>query len=104
MSNSHELQVKRIKLLQEVYGWEIELVSDNGAEEIYQIAAEFELGESLYAALQTAAMKKNDELAFFQITKSGSEYALESIEDEDEWEQAAEAYDELLFMEAEELQ
>lgn len=96
MSDSGQA-VKRIALLQDVYGLQIELVSESGTEESYRIAAEFELGGERYAALQTTAMKKNDELAFFRITGAEGELGLESIDDEDEWERAAEGYDELLF-------
>ncbi|WP_270164550.1 DUF1292 domain-containing protein [Paenibacillus sp. SYP-B4298] len=99
MADHGQVQVKRIALLQEAYGRQLELVSDSGMEESYRIAAEFELGGERYAALQTAAMKKNDELAFFRITGAEGELELESIEDEDEWELAAEGYDELMFEE-----
>ncbi|MBJ6362999.1 DUF1292 domain-containing protein [Paenibacillus sp. GCM10012307] len=101
MHDSDATQVKRVRVLQEVYGREVGLVADSGNEELYRIAAEFQLGSNLYAALQTSAMKKEDELAFFRIIQlEDGEYTLESLDDEDEWEEAAEAYDELLFEEA----
>ncbi|WP_051236620.1 DUF1292 domain-containing protein [Paenibacillus pinihumi] len=101
MHDSNARQLKRVRLLQESYGREVGLVADSGAEEMYRIAAEFQLGATLYAALQTAAMKKKDELDFFRIIELGDgEYTLESLDDEDEWDAVAEAYDELMFEEA----
>lgn len=88
-----------LKRLKEAYGNSIELVGEDGeTKEIYRILAEYRLGGHAYAALQDDAMLREDEIAFFRVsvTEDG-DYALESIEDEEEWEAAAEAYDELLF-------
>jgi len=98
MNSNDAGRPQKVTCLHGQFGHEIGLVSDDGTEETYRIAAEYRLGESLYAALQTPAMKKLDELAFFRILETGADhYELESIEDEDEWEAAAEAYDDLLF-------
>ncbi|WP_274650071.1 DUF1292 domain-containing protein [Paenibacillus humicola] len=91
-------EVKRISVLQPLYGTEVELVGEDGQTEPYRIAAEFEIGGRAYAGLQTREMRKNDETAFFRISvTAGSEPELETIDDEDEWELAAEAYDDLVF-------
>ncbi|MCQ6560921.1 DUF1292 domain-containing protein [Paenibacillus mendelii] len=91
--------VQRISVLQNVFGREVELIGEDGGTEPFEIVAEFQLGEQAYAGLQSARMRKEDEVAFFRIvTSSGTEPGLESIDDEDEWEAAAEAYDDLLFM------
>jgi hypothetical protein len=43
-------------------------------------------------------MRKEDDVAFFRIVENeGAEPELESIDDEDEWETAAEAFDDLMF-------
>ncbi|MFD0714032.1 DUF1292 domain-containing protein [Paenibacillus sp. GCM10027626] len=92
--------VEKINLLQQTYGDEIELTDDAGTAELYRIAAEFRLGEQAYVGLQTAAMRKEDEVAFFRVilTEGDGEPQLESIDDDEEWEAAAEAYDDLLFI------
>ncbi|UVI28063.1 DUF1292 domain-containing protein [Paenibacillus spongiae] len=91
--------VQRITVLQDVFGQEVELIGEDGGTEPFQIVAEFQLGERAYAGLQSARMRKEDEVAFFRIvTSDQSEPELESIEDEDEWESVAEAYDDLLFI------
>ncbi|MFB9327193.1 DUF1292 domain-containing protein [Paenibacillus aurantiacus] len=90
--------IERISVLGPIYGREVELVGEDGGAEPFFIAAEFRLGERMYAGLQTAAMRKEDEVEFFRIVQEeGGEPELESIDDEDEWEEAAEAYDDLLF-------
>ncbi|RXZ84895.1 DUF1292 domain-containing protein [Paenibacillaceae bacterium] len=93
-------EVTRLDRLQKLYGAEITLIADDGSEETYRIAAEFRVGETVYAALQTPAMRKADEAAFYHVIDNANGLPeLESIDDEDEWEAAAEAYDELLFAE-----
>lgn len=89
---------KKITILMPVYGSEVELVGEGGGPEIFHILAEFRIGDKDYAGLQSASMRKADEVAFFRIvTHQNSEPELESIEDEDEWEIAAEGYDDLIF-------
>lgn len=90
-------EVKRISVLSPVYGSEVELIGEDNQPEPYRIVAEFALGDRLYAGLQTAAMRKDDEIAFFRIAQ-GENPGLETIDDEDEWEAAAEAYDDLVFI------
>ncbi|MFS0727423.1 DUF1292 domain-containing protein [Paenibacillus sp. 1P07SE] len=88
--------------LRSKYGRQLALVSEDGSEEMYQIAAEYRLNGRAYAALQTAAMKKLDELAFFRISSQpDGEFELDAVTDEEEWEAAAEAYDDLLFRDEE---
>ncbi|MBB3109957.1 uncharacterized protein YrzB (UPF0473 family) [Paenibacillus phyllosphaerae] len=90
--------LERISVLGPIYGNEVELVGDSGSTEVFRIVAEFRLDGQGYAGLQTAAMRKEDEVAFFRIvTQEGGEPELESIDDEDEWEAASEAFDDLMF-------
>jgi len=89
---------ERLTRLRETFGQDIELVSDDGGTESFRILAEYRLNGREYAALQTPAMRKEDEIAFFRVTlEDGGGLGLASIDDEDEWETAAEGYDELLF-------
>jgi uncharacterized protein YrzB (UPF0473 family) len=90
--------VEQITLLKSVYGAEVELIGDAGDSEQFRIVAEFRIGGKAYAGLQSAAMRKEDDVAFFRIVENeGAEPELESIDDEDEWETAAEAFDDLMF-------
>jgi uncharacterized protein YrzB (UPF0473 family) len=91
-------EIKRISILDPIYGTEVDLIGESGETEPFQIIAEFQLGERSYAGLQSHGMQKEDEIAFFRIVlNEGSEPELESIEDDEEWEDVAEAYDDLMF-------
>jgi len=92
---------ERLNRLRQAYGREIELIDGDGAAETFELLAEFRLGDAVYAALQTPEMRREDEIAFFRVTESGDgEFKFSDIEDEDEWEAAAEGYDELMFEES----
>ncbi|WP_080840626.1 DUF1292 domain-containing protein [Cohnella massiliensis] len=80
--------------LRGVFGETIEL--DGGG--IYRILAELSLGGNAYAVLQSDAMKKDGEIEVFRVTANAKgEPELETVEDDDEWESVAEAYDDLQF-------
>ena len=101
MSDMASVGPTRLERLQQALGREIELVDEDGRTETYRLLAEYRLNGAAYAALQTPAMRKEDEIAFFRVDeREGGELGLSSIDDEDEWEAAAEGYDELLFDES----
>lgn len=95
-------RLERLNRLERAYGREIELVDDDGGStETFRLLAEYRLGDRVYAALQTPEMRRDDEVAFFRVIDLGEGgFELEDIEDEDEWETAAEGYDELVFEES----
>lgn len=97
MSEASSFTAKPLNKLKEAYGNEIELIADDGAALIYTIKAEYQLGEALYAALQSEEMRADDEIEFLRIIESDEGLQLETIEDDEEWEAASEAYDDLLF-------
>jgi uncharacterized protein YrzB (UPF0473 family) len=91
-------QPERITLLKETYGREVLLVDESGQEIPYTVQAEFRLGDRSYAALQSPALRKEGEVEMFLITAGADGTPeLETIEDDEEWELAAETYDALLF-------
>ena len=98
MSDAQYAAPQLLNRLSEAFGKVIELVDDNGEEFAYYIKAEFALGDVVYAALQTEDMRQEDEIDLFRVVESGEELQLESIDDEDEWETACEAYDDLQFV------
>jgi len=98
MPDADAWKPEALSRLRELYGKELELVSEDGRSETFRIMAEYRLGGTVYAALQTPAMRKADEMAFFRVVEGdGGEPELESIDGEEEWETAAEGYDSLLF-------
>lgn len=99
LQSSDAIGPQRINKLRDAFGQEIELVSDDDSgTEKFRILAEYSLNGGEYAALQTPAMRKADDIAFFRIaTESDGTLGLASIDDEEEWEIVSEGYDELLF-------
>ncbi|GBG08677.1 DUF1292 domain-containing protein [Paenibacillus agaridevorans] len=96
MSDYNQTPV-RINGLKEVFGDHVELIAEDGHAEVYRIKAEFKLGDTVYAALQSDEMEAEDEVEFLRVRQDGEEPQLESIEDDEEWEAASEAYDDLQF-------
>ncbi|MCU6709651.1 DUF1292 domain-containing protein [Paenibacillus sp. J5C_2022] len=84
-------------VLKDAFGNEVELHGEDGLALVFRIKAEWLLGDIRYAALQSEDMRDDDEVEFFRVDLSGSEPALESIGDDDEWEAVSEAYDDLFF-------
>lgn len=97
MADLHGQEPKLLGGLKEAFGGEVELVSEDGAGETYRILAEFQLGDSVYAALQSDSMAKEGDAEMFRVVYEGGEPRLETIEDDEEWENAAEAFDDMLF-------
>lgn len=84
--------------LKEVYGDHVDLQGDDGVSQPFRILTELTLNSNRYAVLQSEAMLQEDEIEVFRVViESDGEIGLESIEDEDEWEQVAEAYDDIQF-------
>ncbi|MDQ6418568.1 DUF1292 domain-containing protein [Paenibacillus sp. LHD-117] len=88
---------KRLSMLKEAFGDHVDLVAEDGSTQTFRIKAEFELGGAVYAALQSEEMEAEDEVEFLRVRQGDGEPQLETIEDDEEWETASEAYDDLLF-------
>ncbi|MCM3746640.1 DUF1292 domain-containing protein [Paenibacillus pasadenensis] len=89
---------QRTTILKETYGREVLLIDEQGQEIPFVIQAEFSLDGHAYAALQSPAGRKEGEVEMFRIvTDPDGSPSLETIEDDEEWELAAEGYDALLF-------
>ena len=87
----------RLNRLKELFGGEIELVAEDGTAESYLIKSEFQIGDVVYIALQNEAMRAEDEVELLRVRLENGEPHLESIEDDEEWENASEAYDDMMF-------
>lgn len=90
--------VRRTDVLRSVYGDEIVLLDGQNESVSHRIVAEFSVGDRTYAVLQSDELAKEGDVAIFRVTPSPSgEWELETIEDDDEWENVAELYDEMTF-------
>lgn len=81
--------------LKRQFGDTIEL---NGERDAYRILAELTVNGTAYAILQSEAMEGEDAIEVFRVeTGTDGSLQLETVEDDDEWEAAAEAYDDSQF-------
>ncbi len=80
--------------LKRQFGDTVEL---SGEREPYAILAELSVNGNVYAILQSEAMEE-DAFEVFRVTVGDDgNLQLETVEDDEEWEAAAEAYDDLQF-------
>lgn len=90
--------LKPTSLVHDSYGEEIILFDEGEESSVYRIVSEFGLEDRIYAILQSAELAEQGEVAIFRVLQSeNGELQLESIEDDDEWEDVAELYDEMTF-------
>ncbi|MBW4084354.1 DUF1292 domain-containing protein [Paenibacillus sp. S150] len=82
--------------LKEVFGETVELEDGQGKSSVYDIIAEFEVGDRAYAVLAGSGKGAGQEILRITVSPDGLP-ELESIEDDEEWEDVSELYDELTF-------
>jgi len=84
--------------LREAFGDDVVLFDEQGESTAHRILAEFSLGKTTYAVLQSEELRKEHEVVIFRVeAQDGNELELTTIEDDDEWEMVAEIYDEMTF-------
>ncbi|ASA19945.1 DUF1292 domain-containing protein [Paenibacillus donghaensis] len=82
--------------LKETYGETVELEDEQGKSSVYDIIGEFEIDGRGYAVLQGSGKDAEPEILRIIVSPSGLP-ELESIMDDEEWEDVSELYDELTF-------
>ncbi|MFE5323304.1 DUF1292 domain-containing protein [Paenibacillus sp. NPDC056579] len=88
--------MKETNQLRSAYGDDIILYDDREQSVAYKLLAEFLLGDQGYAVLERT-QGKQEEPELFRVTSTDGELELETIEDDDEWENVFELYDEMTF-------
>ena len=84
--------------LKELFGRTIELEGEDGASVLWTLLAELQVEGRSYAVLQSDAMRKDGDIEIFRVVYDGANAPqLESVEDDEEWENVSEAYDDLPF-------
>ncbi|MBB6673904.1 DUF1292 domain-containing protein [Cohnella nanjingensis] len=84
--------------LRERYGDEVTLTGEGGGSEAFRIVAELSVEGNSYALLQSERMRSEGDIEVFRVAMDDAgEPHLETVEDDDEWEAVAEAYDDLQF-------
>jgi len=98
MQDKDKKEPHRQQPLKEVFGEYVELNAGEGAAGTYRIMAELDISGVRYAVLQSDAMRKEGDIEIFRVVAGGAgDLELESVESDEEWECAAEAYDDLQF-------
>jgi uncharacterized protein YrzB (UPF0473 family) len=91
--------MKETNQLRSIYGDDIILYDEREQSVVYKLLAEFQLGDHGYAVLQREE-PKDDEPEIYRVTSGkDGELELETIEDDEEWENISELYDEMTFPE-----
>ncbi|MBO8173023.1 MAG: DUF1292 domain-containing protein [Bacillaceae bacterium] len=94
MSSNRPL-AREIQLLREKIGSRLSLQED--AQEVpCHIVAELEISGEFYACLLPQDARRDD-LYIYRYQLDGDHHRVEPIEDDQEWEQVADAYDEWLY-------
>lgn len=85
----------------DAFGPVVELQDDNGKSLYYQVEKEFDVsGCGSYAVLRPDTDKPSEEQEIFKVVSSDDgSLSLETIDNDDEWEDVFELYDELTFPE-----
>ncbi|MDR0266823.1 DUF1292 domain-containing protein [Paenibacillus sp.] len=84
-------------VLKEAFGPTVELEDEDGTTEVYDLAAEFEVGGQIYAVLQSPGDNDGEYNILKVVKLPDGNLELATIDDDDEWENVTELYDEMTF-------
>ncbi|MFD2612630.1 DUF1292 domain-containing protein [Paenibacillus gansuensis] len=84
-------------LLKDIYGTEVILTDEQEESVVYNLLAEFVLGDTTYAVLQSEDLKKEDDVLIFRVIIEEGSMELETIEDDDEWDNVYDIFDEMTY-------
>jgi uncharacterized protein YrzB (UPF0473 family) len=86
--------------IQDAFGPVVELQDEQGETTYYQVEKEFDIAGRSYVVLRPDGQGEAEELEILKvIAGADGDLSLETIEDDDEWEDISELYDELTFSE-----
>lgn len=87
-----------VSRLREKYGEEVILTEDGKDEPVsYRIMLEFDVNGGSYVLLGAEEDSDEEPLVFRVVPQADGEYEIETIEDDEEWENISELADELTF-------
>ncbi|AOZ91855.1 DUF1292 domain-containing protein [Paenibacillus crassostreae] len=97
MSEFSNHQANWSNRLKETFGPTVELEDEDGTTSVYDLTAEFVVGDESYAVLLNVD-EDSDEYDILKIvTSAEGKLELVTIDDDEEWENIAELYDEMTF-------
>ncbi|MCR8845965.1 DUF1292 domain-containing protein [Paenibacillus sp. SC116] len=89
-----EQKLQFIDRISSAFGTSLEMTDEQGTSRIFDLLAEFQIEAKAYAVVQD----EDGEIDVLRITDNAQgEPQLETIEDDEEWENAMELYDEVAF-------
>ncbi|MGF7045955.1 uncharacterized protein YrzB (UPF0473 family) [Paenibacillus sp. DS2015] len=83
--------------LKETFGPTVELEDEDGTTSVFDLTAEFVVGDQSYAVLQSVDDKSEEYDILKVVTSAEGNLELVTIDDDEEWENIAELYDEMTF-------
>ncbi|HEY2492797.1 MAG TPA: DUF1292 domain-containing protein [Paenibacillus sp.] len=83
--------------LKEIFGSTVELEDEDGTTSVYDLTAEFVVGDQSYAVLQSVDDKSEEYDILKVVSSADGNLELVTIDDDEEWENIAELYDEMTF-------
>lgn len=90
-------QVEWSNRLKEAFGPTVELEDEEGTTSVFDLTAEFVVGDQSYAVLLKVDDDSDEYDILKVITSPEGNLELATIDDDEEWENIAELYDELTF-------
>jgi uncharacterized protein YrzB (UPF0473 family) len=97
MSEFSSHQANWSNRLKEAFGPTVELEDEDGKTSVYDLTAEFVVGDQSYAVLLTVEEGSDEYDILKVVTSPEGELELVTIDDDEEWENIAELYDEMTF-------
>jgi len=97
MTEISSSQVEWSNRLKEAFGPTVELEDEDGTTSVYDLTAEFVVGDQSYAVLLRVDDNSDEYDILKIITSAEGNLELVTIDDDEEWENIAELYDELTF-------
>ncbi|MDQ1912462.1 DUF1292 domain-containing protein [Paenibacillus sp. GD4] len=96
--------VKETRQLRDAFGDDIILYDEREESVVFRIVSEFLVGDQGYAVLEKENPQKDEGPEIFRVGRNAAgEPELESIVDDEEWENVSELYDEMTFPDDEKL-
>lgn len=91
-------EIQYIDRLSTMYGNTLEMTDEEGNSLVYDLLAEFQWNGNAYAVVQLN--NSDDDPDVLRITADGNGgWQLETIEEDEEWEEVIELYDEMAYSE-----
>ncbi|MDR6225188.1 DUF1292 domain-containing protein [Desmospora profundinema] len=98
MDKREQRMAKRLNVLESIWGSKLILSDEEGVDpdSRYHLLRELDINGRHYALLCTDEEPESDAYVF-RVTPCGESYRVEHVEDENEWDEVADAIDEMLY-------